>query len=230
MSWVSSYVKSSVGAKHVMAITGLALVLFVLIHMLGNLQLLTGDPEAINSYAAALKSNPLILWGARGGLLAMVIIHVAAAYRLTTLNKAARPVKYVRYKPIRSPFYSRVMPMTGMILLAFIIFHLLHYTVGVIDPATFNVLDEQGRHDVYSMAVRGFQSPLLAVVYLGAMALLCMHLAHGVSSLFQSLGLNHPKYNSAIRLIGPAYAGLIFVGNSVIVLAVLTGVVTLPGA
>ncbi|WP_428264880.1 succinate dehydrogenase cytochrome b subunit [Haliangium sp.] len=229
MSWVSSYVRSSVGAKHIMAVTGLGLALFVLVHMLGNLALLAGQ-DAINAYAASLKGTPPLLWGTRIGLLVIVVIHISAAYRLTLLNRAARPVKYVRFEPRRSPFYARAMPMTGLILLAFIIFHLLHYTIGVITPETFSLTDAQGRHDVYSMAVYGFQNPIIAGWYMLAMVLLCFHLAHGVTSLFQSLGINHPKYNRAIGYAGPAFAAVVFLGNSAIVLSVLLGVVTLPGA
>lgn len=233
MSWLSSYVKSSMGAKHLMAISGLVLTGFVLGHMAGNL-LLFGGPDAINAYAEGLKNTPPLLWGTRIVVLVSVIVHVAAGLRLAAMNRAARPVKYVRYKPQLTPFYARVMPWTGMILLAFIVFHLLHYTVGVVEVSTFagtaGNVDAAGRPDVYSMMVHGFSNPLVAGSYLVAMVLLCMHLAHGVTSMFQSVGFNHPKYNSFVRYAGPVFGGLIFAGNSLIVLAVLAGVVTLPGA
>lgn len=239
MSWVSSYVKSSVGAKHLMAITGIVLSGFVLVHMLGNLLLLAG-PDAINAYAAGLRENPALLWGVRVVLLGSVVVHIASAYRLTLLNRAARPVKYVRYRTIRTHFYARTMAMSGLILLAFIVYHLLHFTLGQVQPESFAFLeqaagtyanvDAAGRPDVYSMVVTGFQNPLVSASYVVAMVLLCMHLAHGVSSLFQSLGVNHPKYDTFVRYVGPVYATVIFAGNTLIVLAVLAGIVKLPGA
>lgn len=233
MSWLSSYVKSSVGAKHLMAITGVVLSLFVLAHMASNLLLLVSQ-DAINAYAHGLKSTPPLLWGARATLLLMVTVHIVAALRLTAINRAARPVSYVRFKPVRSPFYARVMPWTGLILLAFIFYHLLHFTLGTVQTASFagapGNVDALGRPDVYSMVVHGFQNPLVAGSYLVAMVLLCMHLAHGVTSMFQSIGFSHPKYNAIVRYAGPVFAGVVFAGNTLIVVAVLAGAVALPGA
>ncbi|ACY18356.1 succinate dehydrogenase cytochrome b subunit [Haliangium ochraceum] len=228
MSWVSSYVKSSVGSKHLMAITGIILSGFVLGHMAGNLLAFLG-PDAYNSYAHALKENAPLLWGTRITLFFAVIVHVVAALRLTAINKAARPVAYKRYEPRRTPFYARVMPMTGLILLAFIVYHLLHYTLGVVQVEGFagNNLDELGRPDVYGMLIHGFSNYLVGASYLVAMAILCMHLAHGVSSLFQSIGFNHPKYNAFVRNVGPVYALIIFVGNCSLVLGVWAGIIAL---
>ncbi|HWN71908.1 MAG TPA: succinate dehydrogenase cytochrome b subunit, partial [Haliangium sp.] len=173
-------------------------------------------------------------WGTRVTLLAAVTVHIVAALRLTRLNRAARPVAYARYKPLRSPFYARAMPWTGLILAAFIVYHLLHFTIGVVQGSTFaeapGNVDALGRPDVYSMMVHGFQNPIVAGSYLVAMALLCMHLAHGVTSMFQSVGFYHPKYNGIVRYAGPVFAGLVFAGNTLIVLAILVGAVTLPGA
>lgn len=230
MSWLKTYLTSSVGAKHIMAITGIGLALFVLVHMLGNLQILIGR-DAINTYADNLQSNQALVWTARAGLLGMVVIHIVAALRLTALNKAARPVKYHVFKPSASPFYARVMPMSGLILFAFIVYHLLHFTTGTVLADNYDkweVIDQasgMARHDVYSMVVLGFQNVAVAMSYLVAMALLCMHLAHGVSSFFQSLGLNHPKYRTFIRQVGPVYALIIFIGNCSIPLAILTGAI-----
>lgn len=234
MSWVSTYVRSSVGAKHLMAVTGLVLSGFVLGHMAGNLLVLAG-PDAINAYAHGLKTTPALLWGTRVVLLVAVLAHVGAGLRLAALNRAARPTRYVRFKPIRTPFYARVMPQTGLIVLAFIVYHLLHFTIGgVVQPETFagapGNVDALGRPDVYTMMVAGFQNPLVAGSYLVAMALLCMHLAHGVSSMFQSVGFHHPKYHGLVRRAGPVFAGVIFAGNALIVLAIFTGAITLPGA
>lgn len=233
MSWFKSYATSSVGAKHIMALTGLALTLFVLIHMIGNLLVFAG-PDALNSYAATLKGKPALLWALRLGLLTVVGIHIAASARLVALNRAARPEKYRVFRPVRSPFYARVMPWSGLIVLAFIVYHLLHFTAGSILPdyhASTEILPSgEIRPDVYSMVVLSFQIPAVALSYVVAMVLLCMHLAHGVTSFFQSLGLAHPKYDAIIRYAGPVVATLILIGNCSMPLAVLAGVIDLPGA
>lgn len=233
MSRFRNYVQSSVGAKHIMAITGIILSVFVLGHMLGNLQIFLGQ-DAINSYALALQQNFPLLWGTRVVLLVSVVVHIAAALRLVSLNRAARPVKYHVFRPSRSPYYARVMPWTGLILLAFIIYHILHFTLGMVMPEAHAVREELAtglsRHDVYTMVVLGFQNYAVAFSYIVAMAFLCMHLAHGVSSFFQSLGLRHPKYNGVIRNAGPIFGWFIFIGNSAMPIAVMTGLVTLPGA
>lgn len=232
MSWLNAYVKSSVGAKHIMAITGLALVLFVLVHMLGNLLIYAG-PDAINSYGATLKSNPGLLWTLRLGLLGMAVVHIVAASRLVALNRQARPQKYAMYRPARSPFYARVMPLSGLILLAFIVYHLLHFTVGSVQPDYFTstevLASGETRHDVYAMVVQSFGHWEVVASYLVAMVLLCMHLAHGVSSLFQSLGLEHPRYNKVIRNAGPIFATVVFIGNCSMPIAVFFGAITIPG-
>ena len=230
MSWFGKYLKSSVGAKHVMAITGLMLVGFVLMHMLGNLQMFAGlknplaGQSAVNSYAANLKALGPLLWIARGGLVVVALIHIYSALRLVAMNRAARPVKYQMVASERSTFASRAMGMSGLIVLAFLVFHLLHFTLGG-GPMTaeFNLVDGFGRHDVYNMTVLGFKKPLIAGAYIVAMILLSMHLKHGVTSLFQSLGLNHPKYNGMFNLAGPGVAFLVLVGNCSMPIAVLAG-------
>jgi succinate dehydrogenase / fumarate reductase cytochrome b subunit len=230
MSWFGKYLKSSVGAKHVMAVTGLLLVGFVLQHMIGNLQMFAGlkDPHAgqnaVNSYAAGLKSLGPLLWVARGGLIAIALIHIYSAIRLVSMNRAARPVAYKMVHHERSSFASRAMAMSGIIVLAFLAFHLVHFTLGG-GPLqeNFNLIDSYGRHDVYNMTVLGFQQPIVAGAYLAAMLLLCLHLKHGVTSLFQSLGLNHPKYNGIIGMAGPLVALLVLVGNCSMPIAVLAG-------
>lgn len=228
MSWITRYLKSSVGAKHTMAVTGLALVLFVFLHMLGNLQIFIGQ-DAINSYAEGMQDLGPLLWIARGGLLLLVVIHIAAALRLVVLNKEARPVKYVRYRPRVTPFYKRVMPWTGLIVLAFIVYHLLHFTIGSVQPDHYQLVDAKDRHDVYRMVILGFQNVPVAISYIVATALLCFHLSHGVTSMFQSLGLNHPKYNGFFSKAGPGFAIIIFIGNSSMPIAAMTGLLRLPG-
>lgn len=230
MSWFGKYLKSSVGAKHVMAITGLMLVGFILAHMLGNLQIFAGaknpamGQEALNSYAVNLKALGPLLWIARGGLVVIALVHIFSALRLVSMNSSARPVNYKRTAREKSTFSSRVMGMSGLIVLAFLAFHLVHFTLGGGPMAEyFNQRDVFGRHDVYNMTVMGFQQLPVSLVYIGAMLLLCMHLKHGVTSMFQSLGLNHPKYNGIFNLAGPLVAGVVLIGNCSIPVAVLAG-------
>jgi succinate dehydrogenase / fumarate reductase, cytochrome b subunit len=229
MSWFSRYIRSSIGAKHIMALTGIGLVLFAIAHMVGHFAVFVGQ-DAYNTYAATLQSLGALKWLIRGGLVAIVVIHIAAALRLVALNKAARPVKYAVFRPRVTPFYARAMPWTGLIVLAFIIYHLLHFTFGVVLHDYYTLTDAQGRHDVYSMLVLGFKNPVVSISYIIATFLLSLHLAHGVSSMFQSLGIRHPKYDRLIGALGPAVAAVLFVGFISTPVAVLAGLVQLPGA
>lgn len=223
MSWFAKYLKSSVGAKHIMAITGLMLVGFVLAHMLGNLQVFAGQ-EALNSYAVSLKKLGPLLWIMRGGIILAFIVHIWSAIRLTTMNNAARPVKYMKVHTEKSTFASRVMIWSGLIVAAFLVFHLMQFTLGGGPfPDEFNQIDFQGRHDVYNMVVMGFSKVPVTIAYVVAMILLSLHLKHGISSLFQSLGLNHPKYNGIIKMISPSIAGLVLIGNCSMPIACLAG-------
>ncbi len=225
MSWFGKYLKSSVGAKHLMAISGLMLVGFVLAHMLGNLQIFMGQ-AAINAYAEKLKGLGALLWILRAGLVAAVLVHIVSAMRLVSMNSAARPVKYKKPFTDKSTFASRTMRWGGMIVVLFLVFHLMQLTLGG-GPlkANFNLLDQYGRHDVYNMTVLGFQNVAVSVSYLVAMVALCLHLSHGVTSLFQSLGINHPKYNGLIKMAGPGFATLVLIGNCSMPIAVLAGMV-----
>lgn len=216
--------QSSLGKKYIMAVTGLGLFGFVIIHMLGNLQVFIG-PDAINSYAATLKSNPLILWGARLSLLAIVSLHIVSALQLSKINRQARPVAYANSKPVASSFANRTILISGLIILAFIIFHLAHYTVGVVDPALLRLEDAQGRHDVYRMVITGFSNPAISIFYIVSMGLLLLHLSHGVSSLFQSLGLRSKKTFNVFDKFAKGAALILFAGNCAIPLAILAGVI-----
>ncbi len=224
MTLISRFFNSTLGKKYIMAITGFLLVGFVIVHMLGNLQVFIG-PSAINEYAELLKSKPALLWTARLGLLAIALLHVATAIQLVLRNRAARPVQYGVAKPVGASLSSRLAAITGTLIFAFIVYHLLHFTVGVTNPEFMDLRDAQGRHDVFGMVVRGFSNPLVAGVYLLAMALLCSHLRHGVSSMFQSLGLKSGAYDTLIDRAAIVTAAAIFLGNCAIVIAVLGGLV-----
>lgn len=227
---LSKAFKTTIGAKTLMALTGLALLGFVLVHMLGNLQIFLGR-DALNGYAAQLQSLGGLLWVARGGLLAVLVVHVAMAIRLTRANRMARPVAYASARPQVTSYAARTMLMSGLIVLAFAAYHLLHFTLGVTHPghhALKATLDGQQVHDVYSMVVLGFRELPVALGYLVAQALLALHLSHGASSLFQSLGVTHPSLKAVQAKAGPALALLIFAGNASIVLACWLGWVKLP--
>jgi succinate dehydrogenase / fumarate reductase cytochrome b subunit len=231
--------RSSLGAKYVMSLTGVALIGFVVAHMLGNLLVYVGQ-DALNSYAEALKSKPAVLWTARIGLLVIFVIHLAMGIRLTLHNRYARGVRYVYEDTVQASWASRNMLLTGLVLLAFIVLHLAQFTAGMVttyyDPyekTTVNYLDLRepdsatsgeihGRHDVYRMVISGFRVPWVAITYLIAQVFLWLHLWHGASSWFQSLGLNHAVYNPLIGAFGPVLATIVLVGNCSIPLAVLS--------
>ena len=228
MKWLLRGLSSSVGTKQLMALTGVALLLFVLAHMLGNLQIFLGQ-EAYNAYAAKLKGLGPVLWVLRGGLLGVFLLHVGCALCLTRRNRAARPVPYAVQEPLASTYASRTMLMSGLVVAAFVVYHLLHFTLGVTDPDAYHLVDAAGRHDVYSMFVLGFQQVPVALAYVGAMVLLGLHLAHGIPSLFQTVGWNAPRYRGLTTLVGRGLAALIVLGNVAMPLAVLFGAVGLPG-
>ena len=218
---------SSLGKKYLMALSGIVLVGFVFVHMAGNLQILMGQ-EKINSYAHALQSLPLpILWGSRLFLLLAVVVHAVTAYQLVKENRAARPNRNDVEKTQRAGIASLKMGLTGSILLAFIVFHLLHFTIRTIYPeysemmTTVGSPDSNEIHDVYSMVLAGFQHTWISVFYVVAMFLLCGHLAHGVSSAFQSLGIRSENWRVKLELAAKAYAWVIFVGFSIVPLLVL---------
>lgn len=222
-----SFFKSSIGKKICMAVTGFFLFGFVVVHMLGNLQIFLG-PEALNGYAEKLLKMTELLWAARLFLLANLVVHVWMAVRLTAENRGARPVAYAHKKTVQASYASRTMMMSGLIVLAFVIYHLLHFTFGAVHPQYFNATDAAGRHDVYAMVVSSFRDPLVAGAYVLAMIPLCMHLSHGVQSLFQTLGLGQPKYRILIGRVSALAGVVIFIGNASIPAAVFFGLVRMP--
>lgn len=227
--WFVTYVRSSIGAKHIMALTGVMLVGFVVFHMVGHLGMFSGR-DAYNSYAHFLQGLGGLKWAARGGLLLLVVIHIGAGVRLAALNAAARPVKYRVFRTVRTQPWAKYMPWTGLAILIFIIIHILHFTIGMLQPDYFHTLDPQGRYDAYTMFVRAFQDPIYVVGYVVAMTLLLPHLMHGIKSMFQSLGLDHPKYTPLVNAAGPGLAILLYLGYLAPPLAVALDIIKLPGA
>jgi succinate dehydrogenase / fumarate reductase, cytochrome b subunit len=225
MSWFVRYVRSSVGAKHVMAVTGLLLLLFAIVHMIGHLQMFGGQ-DVYNRYAHFLQSLWEVKWPVRAGLLALVTIHIVVAIGLVAKNRAARPIPYAKFVPVTSSVASRATALTGLALFAFLAFHILHFTVGQVQSEHFHQLDPMNRYDAYSMFVYGFREPWIYGVYLVGMIVLALHLGHGAASWLQSLGLRHPKY--PYDRLGLAIAVFLFVGYMVPPTAVLVGVLDLP--
>ena len=211
-----------------MAVTGFLLFGFVVAHMLGNLQIFFGQ-DAINDYAHHLKSLPMLLWPARIFLLTVLTAHVFVSINLARQNRAARPVRYAHADTVQASYASRTMVISGLIVFAFIVYHLLHLTYGIAHPEFFHLIDSKGRDDVYSRIVLSFRNYFISGAYIFAMFLLCQHLGHGLSSLFQSLGLNRTRYNSAIGMFGNVFATIIFIGNVSIPAAVLLNWIPLPG-
>jgi succinate dehydrogenase / fumarate reductase cytochrome b subunit len=228
MSRNASLFKSSLGKKFVMAASGVLLFLFVVGHLVGNLQIFLG-PEAINRYGHFLQSNVELLWPVRIGLLVLVGLHIWSAIQLSLENKAARPISYAGAPtPPAASYASRTMLMSGLIIAAFVIYHLLHYTAQVqainLTGKDFLTLhDEKGRHDVYAMMVLGFQQPLVSGFYVVAMALLCLHLSHGVYAMFQSLGIKVGCCPCLPKCLAKWGAILIFAGYASIPVAILAG-------
>lgn len=217
--------QSSLGKKYIMAVSGLLLFLFVIVHMVGNLQIFLGK-EFINSYAQFLKSVPELLWPARIGLLTLAILHIVSAIGLARENSKARPVSYDSDKVYGASFASQAILFSGLIVLAFIVYHILHFTIGAIqaDALTHTeIFKGENRHDVYKMMVVGFSSPWISMIYLICMGLLCLHLSHGVSSMFQSLGWKKNAFRRALDNFARISALIIFLGNCSIPIAILLG-------
>ena len=227
-------VRSSLGSKYVMAVTGLALIGFVIVHMLGNLQIFLGK-QALNDYAHHLEELPTLLWTARVVLLAIFVIHILFGLRLWQHNRTARPVGYYVHDTEQASWASRHMLLTGLVILAFVIYHLLHFTFGVVDPGHFkrNTADvpmykaadpaAEPEYDTAAMVVGGFAQWPISLSYVVAMLFLGLHLWHGAGSWLQSLGWNSKRWQRLIHELGAAAAVLIVVGNCSIPLFIYFG-------
>jgi len=232
---VTNIFGSSLGKKYVMAISGAVLFLFLIGHLAGNLQIFLG-PDVINRYGHLLQSNPELIWPARLFLLLMLVLHVWSAARLTIENRAARPMRYAQYTPLAASYASRTMMMSGLIVFTFIIYHLLHYTVrvkainltgqdfaGPEFQTPIKGLIGEHQHDVYRMMIVGFSNFWVSAFYILGMALLSLHLSHGISAMFQSLGWKNRVYGPFLDRAARVVAILIFLGYVSIPVAILLG-------
>lgn len=211
-----------------MALSGGALVLFIIVHLLGNLQIFLG-PEALNKYAAMLHEMSGLVWPARIVLLGIFVAHFAVAFNLRSANKSARKVGYKNDSVIQASAASRYMLESGVVILIFVIIHLLHFTFGLLQPEFSSLHDEAGRHDVYSMVIYGFQNTTFAGIYIFALLCLGFHLSHAISSMIFTLGFYHEYFTPRIKRVSNALGWLIALGYISIPLAVQLGIINLSG-
>ena len=233
MSRLGDFYRSVIGKKAIVAVTGLIMILFLIGHVTGNLKIFLPDPEPgvydIDAYAEFLRSvgEPLVphegvLWGTRAVLLLSVLLHALCVIQLAARNRAARPVGYssVRYKQATLP--ARMMMVSGVLLLAYVVFHILHFTTGTVLPASF----EEGA--VYANLYRAFSSWPLVILYVAGMALVAFHLYHGAWSVFQTFGIDNPDRNRSLRLLALVLAVLIFAGFVTVPVSFLAGLHDAP--
>jgi succinate dehydrogenase / fumarate reductase cytochrome b subunit len=226
MSFAANFYRSAIGKKAVMAVTGVILFGWIFLHMVGNLKLYLG-PVHMNEYAHWLRAigtpampETTALWLVRLFLLVCVVLHIHAAYALTMMNRAARPVDYHDREYVAATYAARTMRWGGVIILLFIFYHLAHLTFGGhVAPMQFI------KDDPYHNVVAGFQVWWVSAIYIVANLALGLHLYHGVWSMFNSVGLNHPKFNSWRRHFATTFAVLITAANVSFPIAVLMGIV-----
>ena len=219
--------QSAVGKKWLMALSGIVLLGFVLVHMIGNLKVFLGK-DHINTYGEWLRTlgepalpRTVLLWIVRLVLIGAFVVHILAAAQLTRMNQKARPVRYQSKRDyVAANFASRTMRLTGIVVALFVIFHLLDLTAGTANGGHFV------RGDAYDNLFNSFERVPVAIAYIVAMFALSVHIFHGAWSIFQSLGLNNPRYNAARRYFAAGFALVILVGNVSIPLLITTGAVT----
>lgn len=222
LSRAARFYEAPIGKKAIMAMTGAILFGFVIVHLIGNLQIYL-PPDAngrypIDAYGESLRHLGGLLWAARLALLASVLVHILAAIQLSIQSNAARPIGYQKKDNAHSSYASRTMMWSGPIIGAFIVYHLLHMTGGQLHP---QFQDLKVHHNV----VAGFKDPLASSIYIAAMAMLGMHLYHGLWSMFQSVGVSHPRYTPAIKLFAKLAAAFLVLGNISIPISVMAGLV-----
>lgn len=224
-TFLGRFYGTAIGKKWVMGVTGIALLLYVLVHMVGNLKVYL-SPAEINDYGEALRDlgghlvpRTSVLWTLRAGLLLAFVLHIHAAYTLTLTNRRARPSGYESQRDyVAASFASRTMRWTGIIVAAFVVFHLLDLTWGSANP-------DFVRGDPYDNMVASFQRVPVAIAYLVANIALAIHIYHGAWSLFQSLGWNNPRFNAWRRRFAQAFAAVILIGNCSFPIMVQVGVI-----
>lgn len=233
-AWVTAHLGSTVGQKILVALTGTILVTFVVFHMIGNLKMFSGR-DSLNAYAYFLKHGlGALIWVARAGLLAAFVLHLFLAIRLKMRAAAARPVGYYRMKASQASPASTSMLWTGLVIGGFAVYHLAHFTFGWMHEVDngrggfsnyLSLTDDEGRHDVYSMVVAGFNVWWICALYLFAQLMLFVHLSHGIASVLRTLGVVGKRFDPVAKLLAYATAGAVLAGNYAIVIAVWAGYV-----
>ena len=212
----------SIGRKAVVAVTGLCMVLFVVVHLLGNSTIFAG-PDGINAYAEKLHGLGPFVWAFRLVMLCLLLLHVIFAILLTLENWKANPQKYAVKKMLKATFAGETMIWTGLLLLAFLVYHLLQFTARI-TPDIVIGNDAKNRVDVFTMVFTSFRITPIALVYVAAMVTLFLHLSHGIQSIFQSIGLNNDKTMPEFTLLGKLLSALFLVGYSAIPVLILAGI------
>jgi succinate dehydrogenase / fumarate reductase, cytochrome b subunit len=212
---------STVGRKVLMAITGQLMVLFVIVHLLGNSSIFI--PGGLNAYAEHLHALPPLVWAFRLFMLVFVLVHAFYGIKLTLENRAANPSDYAVKKNLRKNLASETMIGSGLLLVAFIVYHLLHFTVRVTPDIVSNTLPEGG-FDVFTMVTSSFSHGIIALIYVAAMVVLFLHLSHGIQSFFQTMGWNSDKALPVIGKAGKTVAVVLLLGYASIPVFILTGI------
>ncbi|MCB9890041.1 MAG: succinate dehydrogenase cytochrome b subunit [Planctomycetes bacterium] len=224
MAGIARLFHSSIGRKFSMALTGLLLFGFLIGHLSGNLLIFKGQGP-LNDYAAWLASLGPVLWVVRLVLLAIFATHVVLGISLAKENRAARPERYAYESTVKATLPSRWMVRTGLLVLAYVLYHLAHFTFGIVQPAGHAMVDATGRPDVYGMVVHGFRNPVVTLSYVAFLAVLGFHLWHGLASFFQTMGLSHQRYSRCVRALAHLATWILILGYVAIPMAVLTGLV-----
>jgi succinate dehydrogenase / fumarate reductase cytochrome b subunit len=201
-----------------MAVTGVILFLFVVGHLLGNLQIFAG-PERLNAYAAFLKRTGEVLWVARAVLLVALVLHIVAAVQVSVASKRARPIPYAVKKNVETGYAARTMLWSGPLIFVYVVYHLAMFTIHATGPG-------YSPTDVYRNEVLAFRVPAISAVYVLAIVFLGMHLYHGAWSMLHTLGASNPRYRVLRRKVAPAVAIAITAGYIAIPVAVLTGFIS----
>jgi len=213
---------SSIGRKAVVAVTGLFMVLFIVTHLLGNSTIFAG-PDGINAYAEKLRELGPFVLVFRVFMAAMLVLHVIFAILLTLENREANPGKYAVKKMLKATFAGETMIWTGLLLLAFIVYHLLQFTLHI-TPDIVLGNDAKNRVDVFTMVFSSLRITPIALIYVAAMVTLFLHLSHGIQSIFQTFGLNNDKTMPQFGAFGKVLSALFLVGYSAIPVLILAGI------
>jgi len=224
-SYLSRFLGSNIGLKVLMALTGVVMFGYLIGHVSGNMLVFSGR-EAINNYSLFLHKTKWLLWGTRILLLASVVVHIWATIRFLKLRSDARPVPYAMKEPHGTTFAARTMYWSGPVIALFIIYHILHLTTGTVHP-TFEKNYNPTTHvvDVYQNLIDGFRSPIASGLYIVAMLAIGLHLSHGVWSMLQTIGVNRPNWECALRAVAVILAVVICGGFIAVPVAVLLGFV-----